>query len=98
MRDPWKYLAFPIAALTGYSASMIATKGLSETIGLPNFTVNLGIIAVSGLITGFVIDELIPAYIEKVRGGTDAAGDFDDSGFDDSGFDDSDLEGDMDFD
>ena len=93
MKDPWKYLAFPLAAITGYSASMIATQRISQTIGLPNFAVNLGIIALSGLVAGFLVDELIPAYLEKIRGGNDVGGEFDDSGFDDS-----ELEGDMDFD
>lgn len=91
MQDPWKYLAFPLAAVSGYSASMIATEGISQTLGLPNLATNLGLIALAGLLAGFLVDELIPAYLEKVRGGT--GGDFDDSGFDDS-----DMGGDMDFD
>lgn len=91
MQDPWKYLAFPIAAVAGYSASMIATKGISQAVGLPNFATNIGLIAFAGLLTGFVIDELIPAYLDKVRGGTGGE-------LEGSGFDDSDLEGDMDFD
>ena len=92
MQDPWKYLAFPLAAVAGYSASMIATEGISQTLGLPNFATNIGLIALAGLVAGFVVDELIPAYLGKVRGGG-GAGDFDDSGFDDS-----DMGGDMDFD
>lgn len=94
MQDPWKYLAFPLAAVAGYSASMIATEGISETLGLPNFAANLAIIALAGLLAGFLIDDLIPAYIDKVRGGNKTGG----SEFDSSGFDDSDMEGDIDFD
>lgn len=94
MQDPWKYLAFPLAAVAGYSASMIATEGISETLGLPNFAANLAIIALAGLLAGFLIDDLIPAYIDKIRGGNSSPG----SDFDSSGFDDSEMEGDIDFD
>ncbi|MFB6143670.1 MAG: hypothetical protein ABEJ98_00015 [Candidatus Nanohaloarchaea archaeon] len=92
MEDPWKYLAFPVAAVAGYSVSMIATEGISSMVGLPDFATNIALIAFSGLLAGFVVDGLIPAYLQKIRGDSDGfSGSTGDSGFDD-------MDGDVDFD
>ncbi|MFB6216387.1 MAG: hypothetical protein ABEJ72_05405 [Candidatus Aenigmatarchaeota archaeon] len=83
MRDPWKYVAFPVAAISGYLLSLgigsIAGRVTSFT-GIPEFASKIIIIGVAGLIAGFLIDELIPAYLEKVRGPSGdlgGGGDFD---------------------
>ena len=80
MNDPWKFIAFGLAAVSGYLSSSIV-KGIStQSYGLPELPGNILVIAGIGLFTGFLIDELIPAYYEKVRGSSGGAGDFDAGG------------------
>ena len=87
MRDPWKFLAFALAAVSGYMSSSIVTSIATQNYGLPELPGNLLMVAAAGLFTGFLIDELIPAYLDKVRGGGSAGGDFDAGGGDDFDFD-----------
>ena len=82
MRDPWRFVAFALAAVSGFLASDIVTSIATQQYGIPNLPGDIVVVAVLGLFTGFLIDELIPAYIDKVRGsgeGLDAGGgeDFD---------------------
>ncbi len=80
MRDPWKYVAFPVAAISGYLLSLVIESiALGQQLGIPDMAANLLVIGLAGLFAGFLIDELIPAYIEKVRGpeGDLGGGDFD---------------------
>lgn len=93
MRDPWKYLAFPLAGITGYLVSLgIQTVSIGSRLGIPNIVANIAIIGLAGLFAGFLIDDLIPAYLDKVRGssGADEFG----SGGDEFG---GDSGGDLDF-
>ncbi|MFB6147651.1 MAG: hypothetical protein ABEJ66_02095, partial [Candidatus Nanohaloarchaea archaeon] len=69
MEDPWKYLAFPSAAVTGYLLSLVLTAQLRTYIGLSSFLTRMVVIAAAALITGFIVDELLPAYIDKMRSG-----------------------------
>ena len=73
MRDPWKFIAFALAAVSGYMSSSIVTSIATQSYGLPKLPGNILIIAGIGLFTGFLIDELIPAYLDKVRGGGGSA-------------------------
>ncbi|WP_414837864.1 hypothetical protein ACK3SF_00460 [Candidatus Nanosalina sp. VS9-1] len=94
MRDPWKYLAFPIAAIIGYLASLGLTSVVANSTGLAEGVAKFAVIGGTGLVAGFMIDEVIPAYIEKIReggSGGDMGGDFGGGGGDD------DFGGDMDF-
>ena len=86
MRDPWKFVAFALAAVSGYMSSSIATSIATQNYGLPEIPGNILIIAGIGLFTGILIDELIPAYYEKVTGSS-GGGDFDTGGGDDFDFD-----------
>lgn len=95
MRDPWKYLAFPLAAVIGYLASLGLTTMVAENVGLTENAARLAVIGVTGLLAGFMVDEVIPAYIEKVREGG-SGGDFG-GGNDFGGGGDDDFGGDMDF-
>lgn len=100
MRDPWKYIAFPLAAVIGYLASIGLTSVVSSSIGLSETISRFAVIAGTGLLAGFMIDEVIPAYIEKVRkggfGSGSGGGDF--GGGDMGGGGDDDFGGgDMDF-
>jgi hypothetical protein len=69
MKDPWKYLAFPLAAIIGYLSSIGLTATVANASGLSETISRFIVIGGTGLFAGFMIDEVIPAYIEKVRGG-----------------------------
>lgn len=68
MQDPWKYAAFPFSALSAYFIAEFANSAFSSYAGLSPFNSKLVLLAATGLIAGFLVDELLPAYIEKVRG------------------------------
>lgn len=88
MRDPWKYVAFPLAAISGYFVSIAATEQVQAYLGLSDFLTRIIVLAAVGLIAGFMVDEVIPAYIENVKGskggvgGDDFGGGGDDFDFD----------------
>jgi hypothetical protein len=94
MKDPWKILAFPLAAVIGYLASLGLTTIVANNLSVSETLARFAVIAGTGLIAGFLIDEVIPAYIEKVRGGSAGAADIGDGDFGGGGGDDM---GDMDF-
>lgn len=73
MTDPWKYVAFPLAGITGYLVSLgVKSVSLGSQLGIPDIAANVLIIGLAGLFAGFLIDDLVPAYLEKVRGGSDS--------------------------
>ncbi|MFT4892280.1 MAG: hypothetical protein ACI8Z7_000047 [Candidatus Nanohaloarchaea archaeon] len=75
MQDPWKFLGFPAAAVGGYMiASTQVAVFLQDSMGLTQFFSELAVVAVAGFVAGFLVDEVIPAYIEKVRNGSSAPG------------------------
>lgn len=81
MRDPWRFVAFTLAAMSGFIASDIVTRISTGNYGVPDLPGNLLLVGLLGLFTGFLVDELLPAYIDKVRGSSGAAGgDFDSGG------------------
>lgn len=90
MQDPWKFLGFPAAAVGGYLiASTQVAVFLKESVGLSQYLSELAVVAVAGLIAGFLVDEVIPAYIHQVRsgGGGDIGGDMGGDMNDDFDFD-----------
>lgn len=75
MKDPWKYLAFPAAAVGGYLiASTQVAVFLQSAANISQYLAEIAVVAVSGLIAGFLVDEVIPTYIRHVKSGS-AAGD-----------------------
>lgn len=87
MRDPWKYIAFPLAGITGYLVSLgVKSVSIGSQLGIPDIAANVAIIGLAGLFAGFLIDDLIPAYLDKVRGSNNSStgmGDSDIGGGDD---------------
>jgi hypothetical protein len=75
MQDPWKYLGFPAAAVGGYvvSSTQVAVF-LRDSMGLTQYAAELAVVALTGLVAGFLVDEVIPAYIQQVRGSGSGAG------------------------
>lgn len=85
MNDPWKYPAFAAAAIAGYLVSLVATQQFAQMAGTSEFVSRIVVIGGTGLFAGFLVDELIPAYLENVRSGGGAGGrdmDFDDGDLD----------------
>lgn len=75
MQDPWKFLGFPAAAVGGYLiASTQVAVFLRESVGLSRFVSELAVVAVAGFVAGFLVDEVIPAYIKHVRNGNPGTG------------------------
>lgn len=88
MQDPWKYLAFPVSAVVAYLLALGVSSDFAAFANIPEFSAEIIVVAVSGLIAGFFVDEVIPAYVEKVRerhgrggSGSDFGGDLDDMDF-----------------
>jgi hypothetical protein len=89
MNDPWKFVAFVLASISGYLSSSIVASIATQNYGLPELPGNLLVVAAIGLFTGFLVDELIPAYVKSIRGSSGGGGDFDaGGGGDDFDFDD----------
>lgn len=87
MDDPWKYVAFPAAAVIGYLASLTLTQQVSQISGFAEFTSRMIVIGGTGFIAGFMVDEVIPAYVKDMRSGgqAGAAGGGGDMDFDSGG-------------
>lgn len=69
MNDPWRFLAFPVAAVAGYLLSLGLSTQFQAVTGLGKITADIVLVSIVGFIAGFMVDEVIPAYIEKKRGG-----------------------------
>jgi uncharacterized membrane protein YgcG len=101
IKDPWKYLAFPASAVSAFFAVQLLIDDFSQITGLSELNSQIALLAGTGLVIGFLVDEMLPAYIEKVRegsssggGGGDFGGDGGDTDFgggDDGGGDDFDF-------
>lgn len=97
IKDPWKYLAFPISALVAYFSADILVNEVLAIVNTTEMNARLGILAATGLVVGFIVDEMVPVYIQKVRegsSGSDSGGIGGDSGGEgfDSGGEDFDFE------
>lgn len=76
MQDPWKFLGFPAAAVGGYLvASTQVAVFLQDSVGLSQFFSEIVVVAIVGLVAGFLVDEVIPAYLQQVRQRRGAGGD-----------------------
>ncbi|MFB6182871.1 MAG: hypothetical protein ABEI78_02290, partial [Candidatus Nanohaloarchaea archaeon] len=97
MDDYWKYPSFALAGLSAYFLTNFTATPFSNMMGLSTFLSKIVLSAAVGLLIGFMFDEVIPAYIQNVRGGSSGGGGMDmggDSGgdLDTGGDDDFDLE------
>jgi len=87
MKDIWTVFAYPAASIAGYFIALGSAEQIASTFGLKTWAATMGILAVTGLVVGFLVDEVIPTYIHDVRGqgknngGLDGGGgDFDSGG------------------
>jgi hypothetical protein len=92
MKNLWTLASYPAAAIGGFFVVQASGGAADEILGLSPIANQVGILAISGLVIGFIIDEMVPAYIHEVRnrgsggagdmGGGDIGGDMDDGDFD----------------
>lgn len=90
MKDPWEFIAYPASAMSAVGAAKVMGGSFASLLPLPAYAGEYAAAAVVGLIVGFVIDDMLPAYIKHARsgggdiGGGDMGGDM---GGDDFNFD-----------
>ncbi|MFP4038362.1 MAG: hypothetical protein ACLFTA_01105 [Candidatus Nanohaloarchaea archaeon] len=84
MKDLWSIVAYPAASIAGYFIALGAAEQIASAVGLEEWAATVGILAVTGLVVGFLVDEVIPTYIHEKRAGSgvgggdlDGGGDFD---------------------
>lgn len=87
VNDPWKYLAFPASAVASFFAVEFLLDDFTSVTGLSELNAQMALLAGAGLAVGFLVDEMVPAYISKVRegSGSSGGGDFGGGGGDDFG-------------
>ena len=83
MKDIWTILAYPTASIAGYFIALGTAEQIAPVLGLETWAATMSILAVTGLLVGFLVDEVIPTYIHDVREGRGKTG----GGFDDGGGD-----------
>ena len=74
MKNLWTIASYPTAALAGYFIALGSREGIEQVTGLPELESTILILVVSGLVVGFLVDEIIPTYIHDVREGRAGAG------------------------
>lgn len=84
MKSIWTLASYPAASLAGYFIALGTRDEIADIAGLDPMASTVGILVISGLVVGFLVDEVIPTYIHDVReGGTGSdlgGGDFDSGG------------------
>jgi uncharacterized membrane protein YgcG len=74
IKDPWKYPAFPASAIASYFAVNILLDDVTSMTGLSELNAQIALLAGMGLAVGFLVDEMIPVYIQKIREGSSSSG------------------------
>jgi len=93
MKNLWTVASYPTAALAGYFIALGSREIIEQVTGLPELESTVLILIISGLVVGFLVDEVIPTYIRDVREGNTGGGGLDGGGGDfDSGGGDFDFE------
>lgn len=69
MKNLWEFIAFPISAASAVGAAKVMGEPFSSMLGLQPFAGEYAVAAAVGLVVGFIIDEMLPAYIQQMRGG-----------------------------
>ena len=75
MVDYAKFVAFPVAGVSGYTASLIFASRFTELTGLSEVPSQLVLVGLVALVSGLLFDDVIPGYIRYVRqGDNDSSG------------------------
>lgn len=68
MKDLWTIASYPTAAVSGYFIAFFTEDAAASILGLEQWMNTVIVLAISGLVIGFLVDEVIPTYIHDVRG------------------------------
>ena len=74
MKDLWTIASYPTAAVAGYFIAFFTEDAAASILGLEQWMNTVIVLAISGLLVGFLVDEVIPTYIHDKRGGSGPAG------------------------
>jgi len=74
MKNLWTIASYPTAAVAGYFIALFTEDAAEAALGLDPWMNTVIILAISGLVVGFLVDEVIPTYIHDVREGRAGAG------------------------
>jgi len=93
MKNLWTIASYPAAAIGGYFIALLTEDLAENVLGLEPWMNTVIVLALSGLVVGFLVDEVIPAYIHEIREGhaSGGVGGGDFGGGDDFGGDDFDF-------
>jgi len=84
MRDVWKWklLGYPAATLTAHFTSTFTSDPFGNLVGLAYPWSEVAVVGLTGLFVGVLVDEVLPHYLNDVRGsgGGDIGGDLDSGG------------------
>lgn len=69
MKDLWTIASYPTAAVAGYFIAFFTEDAAASILGLEQWMNTVIVLAISGLVVGFLVDEVIPTYIHDKRGG-----------------------------
>lgn len=88
MEDPWKYIGFTVAGIAAFVTADLTGPFIAEFAGLEDWAGEYVAAGSTGLVLGFLIDDMLPVYIDNVRGGSGGNGDLGGGGdMDDGDFD-----------
>ncbi len=91
MKNLWTIASYPAAAIGGYFIALLTEDLAENALGLEPWMNTVVVLAVSGLVVGFLVDEVIPAYIHELQQERGSGGLGNDFGGDDLGGDDFDF-------
>jgi len=69
MEDPWKHPAFAVAGIAAFVTADYTGPVIAGTVGLENWVGAYIAAGLTGIALGFIIDDMLPVYIEHRRGG-----------------------------
>ena len=69
MKDLWTVASYPTAAIAGYFIAFYTEDAAQAALGLEAWMNTVIVLGISGLVIGFLVDEIIPTYIHEKRGG-----------------------------
>lgn len=85
MRDVWKWkiLGYPVATLTAHFTSTYTSDPFGNMVGIGYPWSEVAVVGLTGLFVGILVDEVLPHYLNDIRGnggGGDIGGDLDTGG------------------
>lgn len=69
MKDLWTIASYPTAAVAGYFIALSTAESIAPILNLKPWAATVVILIVTGIVVGFLVDEVIPTYIHNRRGG-----------------------------